>query len=119
MKQLIEHRLEVAEHNLEAVNSQDHPHPETIRTLEVRIQELKDILKELEWVEVKQEPQPIVEMFYLKEDTLVWVKDKDGFIDYGSYDASIGEIHVEGRFYYAERITKKFTHFLIAEVPKF
>lgn len=51
MKQLIEHRLEVAEYNLEAVNSQDHPHPETIRTLEVRIQELKDILKELERVE--------------------------------------------------------------------
>jgi len=51
MKQLIEHRLEVAEHNLDEVKSQTFPHPETIRTLEVRVQELKDILKELERVE--------------------------------------------------------------------
>jgi len=51
MKQLIEHRLEVAEYNLEKVNSQEHPHPETIRTLEVRIQELKDVLKELQRME--------------------------------------------------------------------
>lgn len=51
MKQLIEHRLEVAEYNLDEVNNQDHPHPETIRTLEVRIQELKDILRELQRME--------------------------------------------------------------------
>ncbi len=51
MKQLIEHRLEVAEYNLDEVRSQEHPHPETVRALEVRIQELRDILKELERME--------------------------------------------------------------------
>lgn len=47
MKQLIEHRLEVAEYNLEQYQDDPVRHWET----EIRIQELKDILKELERVE--------------------------------------------------------------------
>lgn len=47
MKQLIEHRLEVAEYNLENMCLDDQQR----FALEVRIQELNDILKELERVE--------------------------------------------------------------------
>ena len=125
MKQLIEHRLEVAEHNLEAVKSQDHPHPETVRALEVMIQELKDILKELERVEIKPEPQPIEKLFELKEDIPVWVKHKYSCgYEFGRYirDGEEDEkpvIIVNNSVYYHSRAINSFTHFLVAEVPKF
>ncbi|QEL01128.1 hypothetical protein FKG96_10010 [Olivibacter sp. LS-1] len=125
MKQLIEHRLEVAEHNLEKVNGQEHPHPETIRTLEVRIRELKDILKELERMDVTPRPQPIVELFELKDDTSVWIIPKYSCCyEFGRYIRDGEEdkkpvIIVNNSVYYLSRAINSFTHFLISEVPKF
>lgn len=121
MKQLIEHRLEVAEYNLENMCLDDQQR----FALEVRIQELKDILKELERVEIKPEPQPIEKLFELKDDTSVWVKPKYSCCyEFGRYIRDGEEdkkpvIIVNNSVYYLSRAITSFTHFLIAEVPKF
>ncbi|MDM8174814.1 hypothetical protein QT327_10675 [Olivibacter sp. 47] len=154
MKQLIEHRLEVAEYNLDAVKSQPFPHWETIRTLEVRIQELKDILKELERVEpvndpidliplskggvltdeaakrvwetveknnMRTIPQPIEKLFELDKGVGVYVKSKDGSIQYAVTTLFGGFLilKVGAAALMQGAIKGQFTHFLIAEVPNF
>lgn len=114
MKQLIEHRLEVAEYNLEKNQDDFVRHWET----EIRVQELRDILKELERVEIKPEPQPIEKLFELKEDTAVWVKTVNGTFDFMQYYADTKEIW-QGDFSWNKNSCSFYTHFLIAEVPKF
>jgi hypothetical protein len=119
MKQLIEHRLEVAEHNLEQYQDDPVRYWET----EIRIQELKDILKELERVEIKPEPQPIENLFELDpngDNIEIWVKLKNTHIIHAIYDPYRERIYLSGGMTLSRgEIEYSVESFLIAEVPKF
>jgi|SRR5690606_26132187 len=123
MKQLIEHRLEVAEHNLDEVNGQDRIDFELAKSIQIRIQELKDILKELERVEIKPEPQPIEKLFELdpnSDNIGIWVKLKNTHIIHAIYDPYRERIYLSGGMTLSRgEIEYSVESFLIAEVPKF
>src|SRR5690606_26068997 len=119
MKQLIEHRLEVAEHNLDEVSGQDRIDFELANSIQIRIQELKDILKELERVEIKPEPQPIENLFELEEDTSVWLKGYYNLIEY-AYFYHGDKVLFWGECELSKEVSEElFQSFLIAEAPKF
>lgn len=66
-----------------------------------------------------KKPQPIEKLFDTYENMYIWVKFKNGKVRYAYYDFAHNTILVWSFIFNKSEAINNFSHFLIADTPKF